>query len=247
MAENKKSFIAYSDWYGTFKALPDELAGKLIKHIFSYVNDENPKSEDYVINALFEQFKATLKRDLNKWERQREQRSLAGKRSAEKRATKFNDRSTTVNEKERKSTVSVSVSDSVSDTIIDNSIMLDIKPEDVPKDELIYFKIAKGLLKFFIEHRKYRGLKVQKYLKEAKYGSYVTPIRLLVENDGYDLEDVKETARYLISDKVDDHFFKDVVLSTDKFRKQFENIQIKRMKYLRKLEIKKQNQKKGMV
>lgn len=245
MAENKKSFIAYSDWYGTFKALPDELAGKLIKHIFSYVNDENPKTEDYVINALFEQFKATLKRDLNKWERQREQRSQAGKRSAEIRATKFNDRSTTVNETERKSTVSVS--DSVSDTIIDNSIMLDINSEDVPKEELIYFKIAKGLLKFFIEHRKYRGLKVQKYLKEAKYGSYVTPIRLLVENDGYDLEDVKETARYLISDKVDDHFYKDVVLSTDKFRKQFENIQIKRMKYLRKLELKKQNEKKGML
>lgn len=115
MAENKKSFIAYSDWNGMFKSLPDEVAGKLIKHIFSYVNDENPVSEDYVINALFEQIKSTLKRDLIKWEEQREQRSRAGKKSAEQRATKFNERSNSFNETQRNSTVNVSVSDSVND------------------------------------------------------------------------------------------------------------------------------------
>lgn len=113
MAENKKSFIAYSDWDGMFQALPDEVAGKLIKHIFAYVNDRNPKSEDFVINALFEQVKSTLKRDLVKWEQQRDQRVIAGKKSAAIRATKTNDRSTTVDETERKPTVSVSVSDNV--------------------------------------------------------------------------------------------------------------------------------------
>jgi hypothetical protein len=85
MAEGKKSFVAYSDWYGMFKALPDEVAGKLIKHIFSYVNDENPTTEDFIINALFEQVKSTLKRDLKKWEEQQEQRKKAGIRSAEVR------------------------------------------------------------------------------------------------------------------------------------------------------------------
>lgn len=110
MAQGKKSFIAYSDWYGTFKALPDEIAGQLIKYIFSYVNDENPKPhKNYVVNALFEQVKATLKRDLDKWDKQRKQRSKAGKRSAELRATKFNNRSTLVNEIERNSTVNVNV------------------------------------------------------------------------------------------------------------------------------------------
>lgn len=113
MAENKKSFIAYSDWDGMFQALPDEVAGKLIKHIFAYVNDRNPKSDDFVINALFEQVKSTLKRDLVKWEQQRDQRVIAGKKSAAIRATKTNDRSTTVDETERKPTVSVSVSDNV--------------------------------------------------------------------------------------------------------------------------------------
>ncbi|MEX1383695.1 DUF6291 domain-containing protein [Lutibacter sp.] len=121
MAEGKKSFIAYSDWNGMFKALPDEVAGKLIKHIFAYVNDENPETDDYVINALFENVKCSLKRDLKKWDKQREQRSQAGKASAKVRATKSNDRSTSVNEKVRKATVSDSVSVSVSvDTI--NSI-----------------------------------------------------------------------------------------------------------------------------
>ena len=57
MAEEKKSFVVYSDWYGVFKEIPDELAGKLIKHIFSYVNDENPQSDDFMINALFSQIK----------------------------------------------------------------------------------------------------------------------------------------------------------------------------------------------
>lgn len=114
MAEGKKSFIAYSDWQGTFNAIPDEIAGQLIKYIFSYVNDENPEPhENYVVNALFEQIKSTLKRDLDKWDKQRKQRSEAGKRSAEARKSKINDRSTTVNEQERKATVNVNVNDNV--------------------------------------------------------------------------------------------------------------------------------------
>lgn len=124
MAENKKSFIAYADWKETFDNLPDEVAGKLIKHIFSYVNDENPQTDDYVINAVFANIKHTLKRDLDKWESQLEQRKLAGKRSAEIRATKINDRSNSLNEKTRNSTdnVSVSVNDNVSvnDSVINN-------------------------------------------------------------------------------------------------------------------------------
>lgn len=106
MAEGKKSFVAYSDWYGMFKALPDEVAGKLIKHIFSYVNDENPTTEDFVINALFEQVKSTLKRDLKKWEEQQEQRKQAGIRSAEVRKQN----ATLVNARLVSSTDSVSVS-----------------------------------------------------------------------------------------------------------------------------------------
>lgn len=120
MAQGKKSFIAYSDWRDTFDQLPDEDAGKLIKHIFAYVNDEEPESESVLINAVFAQIRNTLKRDLKKWDKQLEQRREAGKRSAEARAAKSNDRSTTVNERQRNSTDSVSVSDSDSDSVSDS-------------------------------------------------------------------------------------------------------------------------------
>ena len=68
MADNKKSFLFYVDWNETFKALPDEKAGLLIKHICSYVNDQNPITDDLLINAVFANIKATLKRDLDKWQ-----------------------------------------------------------------------------------------------------------------------------------------------------------------------------------
>ena len=121
MAEGKKSFIAYSDWKATFDELSDEDAGRLIKHIFAYVNDENPVTDNVLIRVAFAQFKQTLKRDLVKWNEQLQQRRDAGKRSAEKRALeKSNERSTVVESRQRNSTDSVSVSVSVSDNVNDN-------------------------------------------------------------------------------------------------------------------------------
>ena len=77
--ENKKSFLVYSDWKDTFDILPDEIAGKLIKHLFAYVNDENPVSDELIINAVFEPIKATLKRDLLKWEIKTNEKSYNGR------------------------------------------------------------------------------------------------------------------------------------------------------------------------
>ena len=119
MAENKKSFIAYSDWKDTFDALPDDKAGLLIKHIFAYVNDEDPISEDVLVNAVFQNIKNALKRDLVKWDKQYKQRVLAGKKSAEIRkrnATSVNERSisSTVNDNVN---VSVTVNDNVKKSI----------------------------------------------------------------------------------------------------------------------------------
>ena len=79
MAENKKSFVLYSDNYGLIKQLPDEIAGKLIKHIFAYVNDEDPKSDDLLLNVAFEPIKMALKRDLKKYETTKEIKSQGGR------------------------------------------------------------------------------------------------------------------------------------------------------------------------
>jgi hypothetical protein len=68
MAEGKNKIIIYRDWITTFESLSDEEAGRLIKHLFLYVNDKNPKPADRLTALLFEPIKQTLKRDLKKYE-----------------------------------------------------------------------------------------------------------------------------------------------------------------------------------
>ena len=79
MAENKKSFIAYTSWGEVFDNLTNEDAGKLAKHLFNYVRDKNPKS-DKLITLLFIQMKQSLKRDLRKYEKYIEKQTINGKR-----------------------------------------------------------------------------------------------------------------------------------------------------------------------
>ena len=120
MAENKKSFLLYCDLIHTVQKLNDEQAGKLFKHVLEYVNDLNPATEDIITDLCFEPIKQNLKRDLRKYESTCEKRSEAGKKSAELRAAKSNERSTVVNENVRNSTVSVNVNDNVN--VINNNI-----------------------------------------------------------------------------------------------------------------------------
>ena len=68
MAKDKTSFILYCDQQGLFNKLPDEIAGKLIKHIFAYVNDEDPITSDLLLEIAFEPIKLQLKRDLRKYD-----------------------------------------------------------------------------------------------------------------------------------------------------------------------------------
>ena len=110
MAENKKSFVLYSDSQGLVNQLPDDVAGRLLKHIYAYVNDENPISNELLLNVAFEPIKMQLKRDLIKWETQIEQRRNAGLRSAEIRKRN----ATSVNER------SISSTDNVNDNVNDN-------------------------------------------------------------------------------------------------------------------------------
>ena len=85
MAKDKKSFILYVDQKDLWNKLPDEIAGKLIKHIYSYVSDENPKSDDLIVEIAFEPIKQQFKRDLKLFEEKRVKRSEAGLAGATKR------------------------------------------------------------------------------------------------------------------------------------------------------------------
>jgi hypothetical protein len=128
MAENKKSFLLYTDVYFTVKKLTDEQAGILFKHILSYVNDENPIIENIIIEIAFEPIKQSLKRDLVKYEEIVKKKITAGKlggiksgeiRRIKKEANEANALKTKQNEakrsktKQRQANEAVSVSDSV--------------------------------------------------------------------------------------------------------------------------------------
>ena len=69
MAENKKSFILYADQIHLFESLSDNEAGKVIKHLFRYVNDLNPELPDRTTQLIFEPIKQQLKRDLETWKK----------------------------------------------------------------------------------------------------------------------------------------------------------------------------------
>lgn len=68
MADGKNKIIIYRDWLTTFEALQDDEAGKLVKHLFRYVNDLNPEPPDRLTALLFEPIKQALKRDLKRYE-----------------------------------------------------------------------------------------------------------------------------------------------------------------------------------
>ena len=97
MAENKNRIIVYRDWISTFESLTDEEAGKLIKHFFRYINDQNPEAPDRLIKLLFEPIKQTLKRDLKAYESICEQ-------NRENVAIRWNKKDTTVYDRIRPDT-----------------------------------------------------------------------------------------------------------------------------------------------
>ena len=121
MADSKKGFVLYADQRSIIDMLPNEKAGELLKHIFAYVNDENPISSDPLINLAFEPIKLQLKRDLKKWEETRSQRSKAGQISAEKRKQQNQQMLTHVESVEQTSTKSTVIDNvNVKVNVIDN-------------------------------------------------------------------------------------------------------------------------------
>jgi len=88
MAENKKSFVLYTDIIHVFANLTDDEAGKLVKHLLAYVNDQNPITDNRIIQIAFEPIKLQLKRDLKHWESVVDKRRDAGKLGGLAKASK---------------------------------------------------------------------------------------------------------------------------------------------------------------
>lgn len=135
MAQDKNSFIIYSDVIQTVSKIPDEIAGKLFKIILEYVNDMNPVIDDLLLKVLFEPIKLSLKRDLVKWEDKRIVRSKSGsnggKKSVEvKRKKKFE------KEQDKKNITPVNIEDKK----LQFAKLLEPYKEKYPREMLIAFK-----------------------------------------------------------------------------------------------------------
>jgi hypothetical protein len=115
MAQGKKSFLLYCDQRGLFDKLPDEYAGRLIKHIFAYVNDENPETDDLVLTMAFEAIKTALKRDLQKYQEFVERQRVNGKSGGRPKKPNESQKTQAFSEKPKKAD-----NDSVSDNENEN-------------------------------------------------------------------------------------------------------------------------------
>ena len=123
MAQDKRSIIVYSDWIAKFEALADDEAGRLIKHFFRYVNDQNPIAPDRITEISFIDIKQSLKRDLKQWENIKDSRSKAGKvggvKSGEIRKKQIEaNEAIALNSKQIEANEAVSVNVSVNDIVI---------------------------------------------------------------------------------------------------------------------------------
>ena len=138
MAKDKKSFVLYADLIHTVKKMPEDKAGKLLLTILEYVNDENPIVDDMVVDLVFEPIKQQLKRDLIKFEQKKTQWSEAGKRSAEVRKAKKDER--TLTNVESRST----------DLTVNDSVNVNVINKDIPTfdDFMNYALSKKGNLNF---------------------------------------------------------------------------------------------------
>lgn len=92
--EEKKSFILYCDMIHTIELLPDETAGKFLKHLLRYVNDKKPEASDALVKIAFAPIEQQLKRDLEIWRKKKKKNTengqLGGIKSGESRRNKAN-------------------------------------------------------------------------------------------------------------------------------------------------------------
>lgn len=171
MADSKKGFVLYADQRSIVDMLPNEKAGELLKHIFAYVNDENPISSDPLVNLAFEPIKLQLKRDLKRWEDTRSQRSKAGQISAEKRKQQNQQMLTHVESVEQTSTKSTVIDNvNVKVNVIDN---IYTPPSFDFKKSLLSLGFDSKLVSEWIKVRKAKKLTntetaLDKFIKQVK-------------------------------------------------------------------------------
>ena len=137
MAENKKSVLLYCDIIHTVEKMDNETAGQFFKHYLRYINDQNPKTDDLIIDIAFESVKQNLKRDLKKWEdrasKSRANGKLGGRPPLQKKPKKPTGLKNNLTEPKKPDTVTVTVNGNV--TVKDKDIYRAFKHLTISKKE----------------------------------------------------------------------------------------------------------------
>jgi len=167
MAKDKKGFILYADQKAIFDQLPNDKAGELIKFILSYVNDENPETDDLIIKLAFTPIQQQLKRDLIKYEETKENRSKAGKAGANKRWQNITEDSNRINDMAK---IAVNDNVNVKDKVIDN--IEERKSKFYASLSLFVDEYPKKMLRDFYDYWTEHGDKDKKlrFEKEKTFG-----------------------------------------------------------------------------
>jgi len=79
MAEGKKSFLLYTDLIQSIAHLTNEEKGILFNHLLEYVNDMNPVLTDRLLITAWKPIELSLKRDLEKFNKALEEKSISGR------------------------------------------------------------------------------------------------------------------------------------------------------------------------
>jgi len=160
MAENKKSFVLYSDLIKSIEHLTNEEKGILFNHLLEYVNDKNPILTDRLILTAWKPIELQLKRDLIKFEQVKIKRSDAGKRSAELRANKSiqqNSTNSTLVEFVQHRSTNPTVNDNVNVNVI-------LKEKEINSEFYNELLISESWIEVNAKNNRITPEKVKKYL-----------------------------------------------------------------------------------
>lgn len=140
---DKKSFVLYTDYANQFEILSDEQAGKLIKAIFEYSeNNVMPEFSDGMLIMAFSFIKDQLDRDSGKWEETRKKRAEAGRKGGKQnkqnqanQANAYFDKQNEQNQANQAVNVNVDVNDNVNVNNIPPISPKGDKPEVKPEKD----------------------------------------------------------------------------------------------------------------
>ena len=106
----------------------------------------------------------------------------------------------------------------------DNILLTEIKISDLEEFEIESFKIAQAFQEVFIKNLEEKDAPTEK-VRNAKFKEFTNPIRLMMQKDKITKDQLTQVFKFLGSPEGD--FWKPIILSTEKLRKNFNQLILK--------------------